>query len=296
MAERVRVTVFGAAGQLGCALKRRASANVAFTGYDRATDIRDPKAVETAIHASKPNVVINAAAYTAVDKAESEGQLAHSINCDGAATVAQVAAQARLPLIHVSTDYVFDGTKRSPYKEDDPIAPVSVYGRTKAEGERAVIACHPKTLIARTAWVYGLEGGNFVKTMLRLGETREVISVVDDQRGSPTFADDLAEGLLIMAGRIASEPSNVSSGIYHLTGSGEATWCEFARAIFAGAAQHGRKEVRVVPIATKDYPTAARRPANSILSCAKAERAFGIKVPHWRDGLERMLAQHLAKG
>jgi dTDP-4-dehydrorhamnose reductase len=296
MADVLRLTVFGAAGQLGCALQRRAAvANVAFSGFDHQSDIRDPREVEAAIAKSKPDIVINAAAYTAVDKAESDAGAAQSINRDGAAVVAKVTRQSRLPLIHISTDYVFDGTKTSAYREDDPVAPMSVYGHTKADGERAVLDLHPGSLIGRTAWVYGLEGNNFVKTMLRLGETREQVSVVDDQRGSPTFADDLADALLQMSARIAAERETMPAGIYHLTGTGEATWCEFARAIFAIANQHGRSAVRVAAIGTKDYPTAARRPANSVLSCEKAERTFGVRLPQWRDGLDRMLAQHLAK-
>jgi dTDP-4-dehydrorhamnose reductase len=294
MPEGLRLAVFGAAGQLGCALSRRAAiASTDVSGYDHQSDIRDPKAVEAAIRESKPDVLINAAAYTAVDKAESEVKEAESINRDGAATVAQVAWQMRLPLIHISTDYVFDGTKSGPYVEDDPRTPMSVYGRTKADGESAVLEHHPKALVARTAWVYGLEGNNFVKTMLRLSETRDEIRVVDDQKGSPTFADDLADVLLLVSARIVSEPQSVRAGIYHVTGSGEATWCEFARTIFALAGRRRKKEVRVTAIGTKDYPTPARRPANSVLSCAKAERAFGVRLPHWRDGLDRMLAEHL---
>jgi dTDP-4-dehydrorhamnose reductase len=296
MADAVRLTVFGAAGQLGCALQRRAAAaNVAFFGFDHRSDIREAREVEGAIAASKPDILINAAAYTAVDKAESDVEAAQSVNRDGAAVVAEVARQSRVPLIHISTDYVFDGTKAGPYREDDPISPMSVYGQTKADGESAVLDLYPQSLVARTAWVYGLEGNNFVKTMLRLGETREQISVVDDQRGSPTFADDLADALLLISARIAAGRETVQAGIYHMTGSGEATWCEFARAIFSLANQHGRRAVDVAAIGTKDYPTAARRPANSVLNCAKAEKAFGVRLPHWRDGLDRMLSQHLAK-
>lgn len=239
-------------------------------GFDRAqADITDAIAVRTVLAQAQADLIINAAAYTAVDKAESEVERAFAINRDGAANLAGTG----LPLIHISTDYVFDGAKRGAYVETDPVAPLGIYGRSKAEGEVAAAGA----VILRTSWVYGIEGANFVKTMLRLGAERDVLRVVDDQRGCPTFADDLAEAVLTIAARPVP-------GIYHLAGAGEASWFEFAEAIFAG-----RPGPRLEAIMTEDYPTAAARPANSVLDCSKAKATFGVELPHWKDGLKRML-------
>ena len=290
----MRVAVFGAAGQVGCALARRAAPHgVDVVGFDRsAADITDIGAVTAALSHARVDVAINAAAYTAVDKAESDRDRAEAINASGAGHVAAAAAAMDVPVIHVSTDYVFDGAKVGAYVEDDPIAPQSVYGHTKAAGEKAVRAANPQAVIVRTAWVYGLEGANFVKTMLRLGAEREVLRVVNDQRGCPTFADDLAAGLLAIAKRVRSGPAAkapAAAGTYHLAGGGVATWFEFASAIFA---QLGRGP-RLEPITTAEYPTPARRPANSVLDCSKAKRTFAVELPPWNDGLSRMLSAHL---
>jgi dTDP-4-dehydrorhamnose reductase len=278
----MRVAVFGAGGQVGRALERvGAHRGLSITGFDRAhADITDIGAVSAALTHARADVAINAAAYTAVDKAESDAEHAEAVNRNGAGHVAAAAEALDIPVIHISTDYVFDGAKKTAYVEDDPIAPLGVYGRTKAEGEAAVRAASPHAIIIRTAWVYGLEGANFVKTMLRLGMEREVIRVVNDQRGNPTFADDLAEALLT----IAAKPT---PGTYHLAGGGETTWFEFAKAVFKA---HGP---RVEPITTAEYPTPARRPANSVLDCAKAKRTFAVELPPWNDGLSRMLRAHL---
>jgi dTDP-4-dehydrorhamnose reductase len=223
--------------------------------------------------------VINAAAYTAVDRAESEQDLAFAINRDGARILAEACATIGLPFIHVSTDYVFDGTKRSPYVETDPVAPVSVYGQSKEAGERAVFEFCPHAMVFRTSWVFGIEGANFVKTMLRLGRERPLLRVVNDQFGCPTFADDLAHALISAAARY--EP-----GLYHLAGTGHTTWYGFAREIFAG---HTTPDVE--PITTADYPTPAKRPANSVLDCTKARTVLGVELPHWTDGLKRMMKE-----
>ena len=286
----MKLAVFGAAGQLGAALARvAAQRGVAISGFDRAAaDITDPRAVFAALAAAGADVAVNAAAYTAVDKAESEPQAAFAVNRDGAENVAAAASRAGIPVIHVSTDYVFDGTKKGAYVEDDPIAPLGVYGKSKAEGEAAVRDANARAVILRTAWVYGLEGANFVKTMLRLGGEREVLRVVDDQRGCPTFADDLADGIVSIAGKLGA-----GWGTYHLTGSGETTWFGFARAIFAEASRLGARVPRLEPITTADYPTPAKRPANSVLACVKVKGAFGVELPPWNDGLSRMLHAHL---
>jgi dTDP-4-dehydrorhamnose reductase len=283
----VKLAVFGAAGQLGRALARVAAAQgVSLAGFDRATvDVTNAEAVRTALAAARADAVINAAAYTAVDKAESEPERAFAVNRDGARTLAVEAARLNLPLIHVSTDYVFDGTKHGAYAEDDPIAPLGVYGKSKAEGEAAVRAAHPSAIVVRTAWVFGREGANFVKTMLRLAVERDTLRVVNDQHGCPTYADDLATGLIAIATRPVP-------GVYHLTGAGATTWYGFARAVLARAP----KTPHVEPITTAEYPTPARRPANSVLDCAKAKRTFVVELPPWNDGLSRMLDAHLGRG
>jgi dTDP-4-dehydrorhamnose reductase len=281
----MKIAVFGANGQLGHAVARVGKRRgVSVTGFDRASaDITDIGAVTAALDHARADAVINAAAYTAVDKAESDAASAEAVNANGAGHVAAAAAAIGVPLIHISTDYVFDGAKTGAYVEDDPVAPLGVYGRTKAEGEAAVRAANADAAIVRTAWVYGLDGANFVKTMLRLGGEREVLRIVDDQRGSPTFADDLAEALITIAGRPLG-------GTYHLAGRGQATWFEFARAIFAHA---GGRTPRLESITTAEYPTPARRPANSVLDCAKAKRTFAVELPPWDDGLSRMLNAYL---
>jgi dTDP-4-dehydrorhamnose reductase len=284
----MRVAVFGAGGQLGQALARvGARRGVKIVPFDRAAvDITNAGQTRAALLKAQVDTAVNAAAFTAVDKAETEMDQAFAVNRDGAANVAAAAAEADVGLIHVSTDYVFDGTKAGPYVESDPIAPLGVYGCSKAEGEAAARRAHPRVVVLRTAWVFGLEGANFVKTMLRLAAEREVVRVVDDQRGSPTFADDLADAIL----KIASHPT---PGTYHLAGAGAASWFEFAQAIFAGAAALGAKAPRVEPITTAEYPTPAQRPANSVLDCAKAKRTFAVELPPWNDGLSRMLRTHL---
>jgi len=278
----MRVAVFGGAGQVGHALARVAARrNIVLTSFDRAAaDVTDIGAVSAALTHARATVAINAAAYTAVDKAETDADRAESINASGAGHVASAAEALDIPVIHISTDYVFDGTKASAYVEDDPIAPLGVYGRTKAEGEAAVRAASPRAIITRTAWVYGLEGANFVKAMLRLAADRDVIRVVNDQRGNPTFADDLAEALLTIA-------ANPKPGTYHLAGQGATTWYNFAKTIFANGGP------RIEPITTAQYPTPARRPANSVLDGTKAKRTFAVELPPWNDGLSRMLHAHL---
>jgi dTDP-4-dehydrorhamnose reductase len=265
------IAIFGANGQLGHALQRAARERlITVTAFDRATaDVTDRNAVREAAAKAGATLIINAAAYTAVDKAESEPDRAMAVNRDGVRNLASLG----LPMIHVSTDYVFDGTKKGAWVETDATAPLGAYGRSKLEGEKAAA----NGMIVRTAWVHGLEGANFVKTMLRLGRERDVLRVVNDQRGCPTFADDLAHGLLTMA-------EKYRPGLYHLAGTGTASWYEFACEIFGAATRP-----RVEPITTAEYPTPARRPANSVLDCTRAKADFGIELPHWKDGLRRML-------
>lgn len=290
MVEPLRLTVFGAAGQVGAALRRRAgSRDAQVTGFTSTrADIRNADAVRAAIAASAPHVIVNAAAYTAVDKAEEEPALAQAINCDGARNIAVAAKAAGVLLIHISTDYVFDGRKTGAYVETDPTGPMSVYGRTKAAGERAVLETSPQSIVARTSWVHGIEGKNFVKTMLRLAAERDLVRVVDDQHGSPTFADDLADGLIAVAHSIRQPKDYSANRILHMTGGGETTWYGFAQVIAQAAGSRWR--ARLEPIQTRDYPTSAQRPANSVLDNGVLARAFGIQLPHWDDGLQRMMA------
>jgi dTDP-4-dehydrorhamnose reductase len=293
----MRLLVTGTQGQVARALiERGAAEGVAIETLGRpAYDLLEPSGIAEGIAAASAEVVVNAAAYTAVDKAESEPDIAMRINRDAAGAIAQAAAKRGLPVIQLSTDYVFDGTLDRPYREDDTVGPVSVYGAAKLAGERAVAAANPAHVILRTAWVYSPFGANFVKTMLRLGETRTTVNVVADQWGSPTSALDVADAILEIARRLRAAPRDPSLyGVFHLVGSGEATWAEFAKAIFAEAERLGRSPVGVAPIATSDYPTRARRPANSRLDTARLQEVYGIRLPDWRASLAPCVARLLA--
>ena len=239
------------------------------------------------------DAIVNAAADTAVDKAESEPEVAMRVNGDGAGHVAEAAAELGVPLLHLSTDYVFDGTLDRPYREDDATGPTGAYGRSKLAGEANVAATHPNSAILRTAWVYSPFGANFVKTMLRLGETREEVGVVADQIGNPTNAIDIADALVFLARRLVADPSPSLRGVFHLTGQGEANWADMAEATFAAAERFGRKPVRVKRITTADYPTPARRPANSRLDNAKLLKRYGVALPQWRPSLENCVKRLL---
>ena len=252
-------------------------------------DIGDVASIDRIADTYRPRAIINAAAYTAVDKAESEIDLAFKINRDGAGYLARVAERLRIPFIHVSTDYVFDGSKLTPYQEDDRPSPLGIYGRSKRDGEISVLGSNPAAVIIRTSWVYSPYGHNFVKTMLRLGETRDQIQVVDDQYGAPTSARDLAQAIIEIVEQMEGRPAENLGGIYHLTAAGKTTWYGFATAIFAGWASRGRHVPALKAITTADYPTPARRPVNSQLDCSKAVRVFGVRLPHWRQALESCL-------
>ena len=258
-------------------------------------DMSDPATVAPALERIEVDAVVNAAAYTAVDKAESEEALAFRINGEAAGEVARVARRRGLPLLHISTDYVFDGAAARPYREDDATGPTSAYGRTKLAGERLVLANDPTATVLRTAWVYSPFSVNFVKTMLRLSQCREEISVVADQRGNPSYALDLADVVLSVARqRVERRRDGFGAGVYHMTGSGEATWADLAEEVFAEAARLGRRPVKVKRIATNEYPTPTKRPANSRLDNSKLASAFGVVLPEWRasarDCVRRLLA------
>jgi len=251
-------------------------------------DFERPDSIAASFHAAKPGLVINAAAYTAVDKAESDADAAYRANRDGPRILAELCREAGIPLIHVSTDYVFDGLKPTPYVETDPVAPQGVYGASKLAGEEAVLASGAQAMILRTAWVYAETGKNFVRTMLTVGKTRDRLTVVADQQGCPTVAGDLADAILGIVRRLGETGWRADyQGIFHAAGGGETTWHGLAVATFEEAARHGAKMPRVDPIATADWPTPAKRPANSRLDCSRLRAVFGIGLPHWRESLTR---------
>jgi dTDP-4-dehydrorhamnose reductase len=285
------ILVAGKTGQLARCLvqeaRRRGTALVALGRPE--LDLTQPDTIAQVIEAHAPRAIVNAAAYTAVDKAEAEPALAMAVNRDGAGALAAAAARLRVPFIHVSTDYVFDGRKQGAYVEEDAAAPLGAYGRSKLEGEAAVAAAYPAGVILRTSWVYSPFGQNFVLTMLRLAATREKVGVVADQHGAPTAASDLADAILDLIDRLAAARERDAGGIYHLAAAGETTWHGFAAAIFAGWARRGGRVPALEAITTAQYPTAAWRPANSRLDCSKAARVFGLALPPWRSSLERCL-------
>ncbi len=289
-----RILIFGREGQVARELGRgrwpRAVTVRHLGRRDLDLSAASPGQVQAAVNAAAPALVINAAAYTAVDAAESDRAAAFALNARAPELIARACAQSGCPLIHISTDYVFDGQSPAPYKETDPVHPVSVYGASKLAGEEAVRAALPAHVILRTAWVYSPFGHNFVKTMLRLGSERERVSIVDDQRGTPTAAEDIAGAIVHIAAHL-TDPRGAPFGTYHYTAAGETTWYGFACEIFALAARAGRPVPKeVMPIATSAYPTAAARPANSVLDCTRIEKAFRLSRRPWREGLTSCLA------
>lgn len=284
----MRALVFGQSGQVATELARQVPGPFEAVFLSRAdADLSRPDTCGAAINAHKPDVVINAAAYTAVDRAEDEEPLATLINGDAPAAMARAAAGLGIPLVHVSTDYVFDGSGDVPWAEDAPTGPLGAYGRSKLAGEQAIEAAGGAYAILRTSWVFSAYGGNFVKTMLRLSETRDRLTIVADQIGGPTPAADIAEALWTMAGKLVTDPG--PSGIYHFAGAPAVSWADFAREIFA---QTGRA-VTVDDIPTSGYPTPARRPANSRLDCTRIARDFAVPQPDWRRGLSHVLQEVL---
>jgi dTDP-4-dehydrorhamnose reductase len=294
----MRLCVTGTRGQIASALQAMRSPDVEVIALGRpACDLADPSSIQAAIEAARPDVVVNAAAYTAVDQAEAERDQAFRINDSGAGHVAAAAARVGAPVLHLSTDYVFDGRKTTPYREGDPTAPMSVYGASKRAGEERVLAANPRAVVLRTSWVFSHEGSNFLRTMLRLAADRDRIRVVSDQFGAPTYAPDIAGACMTIARRVASEPDNGELfGILHVTGGGDTSWAGFASAIFGAARARGAKVADVQPIATADYPTAAVRPANSRLNCTRAAEVHGIRLPHWADAMNRCLDRLVAAG
>ncbi|NBC37680.1 dTDP-4-dehydrorhamnose reductase [Novosphingobium sp. FSY-8] len=297
----MRIAVTGLTGQVVRALAERAEERgdeVIAIGRPQ-LDLAMPDAVAGALDrafcGAMPDAVVSAAAYTAVDRAESEADLAMTINAKGAAAVAAWAHGHLLPVVHLSTDYVFDGAKATPYDEDDAVAPQGAYGASKLAGEQAVMAAHPGAVILRTAWVYSPFGHNFVKTMLRLAQDRDEIGVVADQIGNPTSALDIADGVLDIIEALTSHPGATPRGVFHMTAAGEASWADFARAIFAASAAQGGPVAQVRAIATADYPTPAQRPANSRLDCGFLAMAYGVRLPDWRAALPTVVARILTE-
>ncbi len=292
MAERP-ILVTGGTGQLASALAV-ASGSVMRVGRPD-FDFDRPDSIEAAFRAADPALVVNAAAYTAVDAAESDADAAYRANRDGPALLAGLCAAAGVPLIHISTDYVFDGSKGAPYVEEDAVSPTGVYGASKLAGERAVLSSGARAAILRTSWVHYHEGKNFVRTMLTVGKTRDRLTVVADQRGCPTSAADLADAVLAVAARMRDGWRDDYAGVFHAAGGGDTTWFGVARAVFEDAAHQGWKVPTVDPIETADWPTPAKRPADSRLDCTRLADVFGVRLPHWREGLRRTTAAIFAR-
>jgi dTDP-4-dehydrorhamnose reductase len=285
----MRVVVTGQQGQVARALVELGAEGVCeIVALGRPTlDLAaGPESIHDALAAAAPDVIVSAAAYTAVDKAESEPDHAFEVNADGAGAVARAADLLRTPLIHLSTDYVFDGTKPEPYVEQDKTGPRTVYGASKLAGEQRVLAAHPDSVILRTAWVFSPFGNNFVRTMLRVAADRDEIAVVTDQQGSPTGALDLADAILTIATRLRADPDPALRGVFHLTNEGSANWADFAEAIFSVSASVGGPNAAVRRIGTADYPTPALRPANSRLDCRLMAERYGITLRPWPDAVE----------
>ena len=284
--------ITGAKGQVGHCLTEQLTGKAEILAVDRdELDITDRDAVFNIVKTFKPDVIINAAAHTAVDRAESEVELSEAINVKGPQYLAEVANEIGAVILHISTDYVFEGTGTGEYKEDDQTNPQGVYGRTKLEGEIAVQQANPRSIILRTAWVFGEHGHNFVKTMLRLAKDRDSLGIVGDQFGGPTYAGEIAKALIEMSNQILAGKEN-AFGVYHFTGKPYVSWYEFAKAIFAEAELQNilEKSPLVNSIATSDYPTPAKRPANSRLDLTKIKQVFNIEPSDWQAALKNIKA------
>jgi dTDP-4-dehydrorhamnose reductase len=289
--------VIGSKGQLGWELTTRAEDwGFDAVGYDLPElDITAPDAVGDVVDQSEASIVVNAAAYTAVDKAEEEREQAYAVNCRGVSYLAKACREVAIPLVHISTDYVFDGESDLPYRETDPISPLGVYGHSKAAGEAEVQRILEEHIIVRTSWLCGFQGKNFVKTVLRLGKERDEIRVVDDQYGCPTFAADLA-GAIFQTISALGKRSRPSWGVYHCCGRGIATWYGFAAKILEVAAEYESFPARVVPISTEEFPTPASRPAYSVLDCSRMQNEFGVQIRPWQEGLSELLERLFKQG
>jgi len=295
----MNILLLGKNGQVGWELQRSLSVLGELVALDRHSDpcgdLGQPQRLAETVRALRPDVIVNAAAHTAVDKAESEADLARTLNATAPAALAQAAAETGAWLVHYSTDYVFDGSGTRPWQEDDATGPLGVYGQTKLEGEQAIAASGCRHLIFRTSWVYAARGGNFARTMLRLAQERERLTVIDDQRGAPTGADLIAD-VTAHAIRAAMQRPELS-GLYHLVAGGETSWHGYASHAIARARalrpELAWKVAEIAPVPTSAFPTPARRPLNSRLDTRKLQQAFGLNLPHWQQGVDRLLAEIL---
>ena len=295
----MKILLLGKNGQVGWQLQRALAPLgeiVALERKDAGGDLADPQGLAAAVRAAKPQVIVNAAAYTAVDKAESEPQLARLINTEAPAALAREAAASGALLVHYSTDYVFDGSGSAPWQESDATGPLNVYGATKLAGEQAIAASDCAHLTFRTSWVYAAHGDNFIKTMLRLAATRERLTIIDDQKGAPTGAELIADVTAHAISQTLQQPAK--AGLYHLTAAGEASWFDYAQYVLALARQARPQGVKtaaggVQPIASSQYPAAARRPLNSRLDTRRLQAAFGLQMPPWQQGVTRVLREIL---
>jgi dTDP-4-dehydrorhamnose reductase len=296
----MKILLFGKTGQVGWELQRSLAPLGEVVALDTRSqdccgDFLNPAGLAQTVLALRPDVIVNAAAYTAVDKAEADSANAHTINAVAQVNIAQAAMQIGATIVHYSTDYVFDGSGTAPWKETDTPAPLSVYGASKLAGEQAIAASGARHMIFRTSWVYGARGGNFAKTMLRLAQEREALSVIDDQIGAPTGADLLADITAHAIVRLAAKPQ--LSGLYHLAAAGETSWYGYAQHVFDQARlkdvvlKLDNAQFKAIP--TSAYPTAAQRPLNSRLNCSKLKSHFDLYIPPWQQGVNRMLAEIL---
>jgi len=297
----MRILLTGRDGQVGweCRRSLQALGEVIAVGRGEA-DLGQPDAIRDLVARSDPDLIVNTAAYTAVDRAESESGPAHAINAVAPAVFAEAAKKIGASLIHLSTDYVFDGSKTAPYIETDACRPLSVYGRSKLEGEEAILAAGVPALILRTSWVYATRGSNFLRSIVRLAREREELRIVDDQWGAPTWARSIAEAIAALAARAGSDRVSLAAsfgergGVFHLTAAGRTNWYQFAQALLHRIDDPQRRLLRVVPIPSREYATAAQRPANSVLDCSRLQQQWGIGLPRWDLALELAAAEGLA--
>ena len=291
---RPRILIVGSTGQVGSELQQSfADVGEILTCDRRAADLANPESLRKIVRDAKPHVILNAAAYTAVDRAESEPEIAMAVNATAPKVLAEEALRSGAILVHYSTDYVFDGTKAGPWIESDPVHPLSVYGVSKLAGERAIAEVGDRFLIFRTSWVYGPRGSNFFLTMLRLGRERDLVKIVDDQIGSPTTSIEIARATRSVVSALLAEQWDATepwAGIYHMTCAGSVSWCGFALEIFAqGQRLLEGKTPKVLPIPSSDYPTPAKRPLNSVLSNERLFARFEVRLPTWDVALEEVL-------
>lgn len=289
MSSVASILVIGRQGQLASSLQALGSEQITTIGRPE-FDLNHPENFPDFLKRIAPDFIVNAAAWTAVDLAETEPEAARRANYAAPAFIAQQCALRHIPLIHVSTDYVFNGKKRHPYTENDSICPETVYGRTKAEGEQAVLSLHPQSLVLRTSWVYSAYGRNFVKTMISAGAKNPVLKVVNDQKGNPTSSDDLAWIILEIISQIHQKHfQKAYHGIFNACGRGDATWFDLAKYALKEAARYGQKEADIQPISTCDWPTPAKRPTDSRLDTTKLQETFGLQFPLWQDSVARVV-------